>query len=81
MTVAQNLKDFPPDGKDIQTLICAYICGTKAAREAHIAKKDTIDKDMFATAWKKTKDQTTPILARARASMPGGTGLPGGMGC
>ena len=68
--VVQNLSKFPADAKDIPTVICAYLCGAKAAAKAQ-EKNDTdpvIDKAIFDEAWDEVQSDMAAIIGRARRS-------------
>lgn len=67
--ILNNLASFPDDGKHVPTLICAFICGDKAAAKAGNGK---ITPAIFNEAWTETKNEMSSILA--------GAGVPG-MAC
>jgi hypothetical protein len=76
--IVSNLALFPSDGKDVETIGCAYLCGLKAATKAGTG---TIDAAIFNEAWDETKTETQAKLARARAISGNDAPGRGGMGC
>lgn len=71
-----NLANFPDDGKDVTTLICAFVCGVHAGEKAGAGNKVTADQ--FKEAWDETKVTMAALLSRARGS---GTAEGSGLAC